>query len=117
LIIPEFVVDASGNYVIVERLTPPRRHLLENARHSKAQKVWIRLRAQEGMVVLEVEDNGVGISPEAISQGRRSGFSACVNGLRYLVARSRSGEYPVKEQRFLCACLLMDQPADENSDR
>jgi PAS domain S-box-containing protein len=38
------------------------------ARHSKAEKVWIHLHQQEGMVVLEVEDNGVGISPEALSQ-------------------------------------------------
>ena len=38
------------------------------ARHSKAEKVWIHLHAQDGMVVLEVEDNGVGISPEALSR-------------------------------------------------
>jgi signal transduction histidine kinase len=38
------------------------------ARHSKAERAWIHLHAQEGMVVLEVEDNGVGISPEALSQ-------------------------------------------------
>ena len=87
------------------------------ARHSKAERVWIHLHAQEGMVVLEVEDNGVGISPEALSQCRGSGFSACVNGPRCLVARSRSGEFPAKERRLLCACQLMDQPAHENSDR
>jgi PAS domain S-box-containing protein len=38
------------------------------ARHSKAEKAWIHLHAQDGMVVLEVEDNGVGISPEALSR-------------------------------------------------
>jgi len=38
------------------------------ARHSRAERAWIRLHAQEGMVVLEVEDNGVGISPEGLSQ-------------------------------------------------
>jgi PAS domain S-box-containing protein len=38
------------------------------ARHSKAERVWIHLHGQEGMVVLEVEDDGIGISREALSQ-------------------------------------------------
>ena len=38
------------------------------ARHSKAKRAWIHLHRQEGMVVLEVEDDGVGISPEALGR-------------------------------------------------
>jgi PAS domain S-box-containing protein len=44
------------------------------ARHSKAERVWIHLHAQEGMVVLEVEDNGVGISPEALGRSGALGL-------------------------------------------
>lgn len=38
------------------------------ARHSKAEKVWVQLEVQDRIVVLEVEDNGVGISPEALGR-------------------------------------------------
>jgi PAS domain S-box-containing protein len=44
------------------------------ARHSKAGKVWVHLEVQDGMVALEVEDNGVGISPEALSRPQALGL-------------------------------------------
>jgi PAS domain S-box-containing protein len=44
------------------------------ARHSKAEKIWVNLDAQDGIVVLEVEDNGVGISPETIGQRQALGL-------------------------------------------
>ena len=44
------------------------------ARHARADRVWVNLELQEGMVVLEVEDNGVGISPNAASQPNALGL-------------------------------------------
>jgi PAS domain S-box-containing protein len=44
------------------------------ARHSKAGKVWVYLDVQDGMLALEVEDDGVGISPEALGQPEALGL-------------------------------------------
>jgi hypothetical protein len=44
------------------------------ARHSKAGKVWVHLEVQDGMVALEVEDNGVGISPDALGRPEALGL-------------------------------------------
>jgi PAS domain S-box-containing protein len=44
------------------------------ARHSKAEKVWVNLDAQDGILMLEVEDNGVGISPETLGQRHALGL-------------------------------------------
>ena len=44
------------------------------ARHSKAEKLWVQLDLQDGMVVLEVEDNGVGIAPTTLGQGKALGL-------------------------------------------
>lgn len=44
------------------------------ARHSKAGKVWVHLEVQDGMAALEVEDNGVGISPDALGQPQALGL-------------------------------------------
>jgi signal transduction histidine kinase len=44
------------------------------ARHSKAGKIWVHLDAQEGMLTLEVEDDGVGISPEALRRPQALGL-------------------------------------------
>lgn len=44
------------------------------ARHSKAGKVWVHLDVQDGMLVLEVEDDGVGISPESLGHSQSLGL-------------------------------------------
>ena len=44
------------------------------ARHAKASRVQIRLRAEGDEVVLEVEDNGRGITPEALSSPKSLGL-------------------------------------------
>jgi two-component system, NarL family, sensor histidine kinase UhpB len=44
------------------------------ARHSKAGKIWVHLDAQDQMLTLEVEDDGIGISPEALQQPQALGL-------------------------------------------
>jgi len=44
------------------------------ARHSKAEKLWVDLDVRDGMVVLEVEDNGIGIAPATLGQGKALGL-------------------------------------------
>src|SRR6516162_9318264 len=44
------------------------------ARHAQATKVWVNLSEKEDAVVLEVEDDGVGFSPERIAERRSLGL-------------------------------------------
>ena len=44
------------------------------ARHAQAAKVWIYLGEEQSAVVLEVEDNGVGISPAQMAERRSLGL-------------------------------------------
>jgi signal transduction histidine kinase len=44
------------------------------ARHARATKVRIRLRATENAILLEVEDNGVGIKEEEIQSAKSLGI-------------------------------------------
>jgi len=44
------------------------------ARHSKAEKLWVDLDVRDGMVVLEVDDNGIGIAPATLGQGKALGL-------------------------------------------
>ena len=44
------------------------------ARHAQATKLWVNLSEEEGAVVLEVEDNGVGISAERLAERRSLGL-------------------------------------------
>ena len=73
------------------------------ARHSKAGKVWVHLDVQDGMLVLGVKDDGVGISPESGSLSR-SGCSACESAPRSLADRSKLRGFLAKERRSLCVC-------------
>jgi signal transduction histidine kinase len=38
------------------------------ARHAQATKIWVNLSEEEGAVVLEVEDDGVGLSPARLAE-------------------------------------------------
>jgi PAS domain S-box-containing protein len=44
------------------------------ARHAQATKLWVNLSEEEGAVVLEIEDNGVGISAERLAERRSLGL-------------------------------------------
>ena len=44
------------------------------ARHAQATKVWVNLSEEEDAVVLEVEDDGVGFSPDRIAERRSLGL-------------------------------------------
>jgi PAS domain S-box-containing protein len=44
------------------------------ARHAQARTVWVYLAEEEGHVVLEVEDDGVGLSPAALAERRSLGL-------------------------------------------
>jgi PAS domain S-box-containing protein len=44
------------------------------ARHAQARTVWVYLAEEEGHVVLEVEDDGVGLSPAALTERRSLGL-------------------------------------------
>jgi PAS domain S-box-containing protein len=45
------------------------------ARHSRAGKIWVNLEARDGIVTLEVEDDGIGISPDAAGQPHALGLA------------------------------------------
>jgi signal transduction histidine kinase len=61
-----------------EHITVLYRILLEAltnvARHASAGTVWIRVRQQPGRLVMEVRDNGRGISDEALTDGQTMGL-------------------------------------------
>jgi two-component system, NarL family, sensor histidine kinase UhpB len=42
------------------------------ARHAQATNVWVYLGEEHGAIVLEVRDDGVGISPAQLAEQRRS---------------------------------------------
>ena len=44
------------------------------ARHAQATKIWVNLSEEEGAVVLEVEDDGVGISPARLAEHHSLGL-------------------------------------------
>jgi two-component system, NarL family, sensor kinase len=76
------------------------RELLSNVvRHADAASAIVRLRHREGFVVLEVEDDGVGISPAAQRRARDDGHLGLVSsrervealGGTFTIGRSASG--------------------------
>ena len=55
--------------------TDDERRILTNvARHAQATKVWVYLGEEQGAVGLEVEDNGVGISPAQMEERHSLGL-------------------------------------------
>ena len=82
------------------------------ARHARAQRVWVNLELQEGMVVLEVEDDGVGISSDAVSQP---------NALGLLGMRERAaifgGHVEIAGTYCKGTTVIVRMPINENSSR
>ena len=60
------------------------------ARHAQATKVWVHLGEEQGAIVLEVEDNGVGISPAQLAERRSLGLLGMVSGPGHSAVWSKS---------------------------
>ncbi len=82
------------------------------ARHSKAERIWVHLGAQEGEVVLEVEDDGVGIAPEALSQPHALGLV----GMRERAAIFE-GQVEIAGTPGKGTTVIVRMPIDENPGR
>ena len=79
------------------------------ARHAQATKVWVHLGEEAGAVVLEVEDDGVGISPMQLAELRSLGLL----GMRERAAAfggamlSKSSGRRAKAPPSSCGCRLL----------
>jgi len=82
------------------------------ARHSRAGKIWVHLGAQDREVVLEVEDDGVGISPEVVSQPRALGLIGMRERAAIFGGQVEIGGAPGKG-----TTVIVRMPIDENPDR
>jgi signal transduction histidine kinase len=82
------------------------------ARHARAQRVWVNLELQEGMVVLEVEDDGVGISSDAVSQPHALGLL----GMRERAAIF-GGHVEIAGTYCKGTTVIVRMPINENSPR
>lgn len=60
------------------------------ARHSGAKSAWISLRAEDGTIRLEIEDDGRGIAPEDVAKRRSLGLKGMRERFAYL-----GGEFEV----------------------
>lgn len=60
------------------------------ARHSGAKNAWISLRAEDGTIRLEIEDDGCGIAPEDVAKRRSLGLKGMRERFVYL-----GGEFEV----------------------
>ena len=75
-------VSISADQAVVAKLEPTKQEVVfyiieeavNNARkHAKAEHIWVRLRpAGEDLVFLEIEDNGIGFDPKAVSTNYES---------------------------------------------
>ncbi len=75
-------VSISADQTVVAKLEPTKQEVVfyiieeavNNARkHAKAEQIWVRLRpAGEDLVFLEIEDNGIGFDPKAVSTNYES---------------------------------------------
>jgi two-component system sensor kinase len=86
------------------------------ARHAQATKVWVHLGEEAGAVVLEVEDDGVGISPAQLAEHRSLGLL----GMRER-AEAFGGEVEVAGEPGQGTTVVVRMPVlginDENPDR
>ena len=86
------------------------------ARHSKAGKVWVHLEVQNGMVTLEVEDNGVGVSPEALGKPEALGLLGMRERAVAFGGYVEIAGMPGKGTTVV-VCMPIYGPTHENSDR
>jgi len=86
------------------------------ARHSKAGKVWVHLEVRDGMVALEVEDNGVGISPEALGRPQALGLLGMRERAAVFGGSVEIAGIPGKGTTVV-VCMPNGGPTHENSDR
>jgi signal transduction histidine kinase len=71
---PELRVDPAATGVRDELLLSVARELLSNAaRHASASRVEIALRRERDAIVLEVADDGAGLTPERLAEARDEG--------------------------------------------
>lgn len=79
-------------------------------RHAEATKVEIRISAQEGILVLEIQDNGKGITQAAIADSRSFGLI----GIKER-AHSLGGKVTITGTRGEGTCLTVKMPISERS--
>jgi len=74
----ELEADVETDPVRAREILRIAQEALGNAlRHAEAEHVWVRLGAEDGSVVLEVRDDGVGFDPEAAAvRSRRLGLTS-----------------------------------------
>jgi PAS domain S-box-containing protein len=82
------------------------------ARHSRASKIWVHLEARDGIVTLEVEDDGVGISPDAASRPHALGLA----GMRERAAIF-GGDVEISGIPGKGTTVIVRMPIDENPGR
>jgi signal transduction histidine kinase len=59
--------------------------LVNNAlKHSQARQIIIQISQNESILLLEIEDNGVGFEPGDIENKKGSGFTNLKNRIQYL---------------------------------
>ena len=82
------------------------------ARHSRASKIWVHLETRDGIVALEVEDDGVGIAPDAASQPHALGLA----GMRERAAMF-GGLVEISGIHGKGTTVIVRMPIDENPGR
>jgi PAS domain S-box-containing protein len=86
------------------------------ARHAQATKVWVHLEEEQDEIVLEVEDNGVGVSPAQLAERRSLGLlgmrerAAAFGGAVKIVGSKGQGTTVIVQMPIL-------QANDANFDR
>jgi signal transduction histidine kinase len=53
-------------------------------KHAKADEVWLRLKADQGVLALEIEDNGNGLGPRSDARPSRHGLANMQNRLHHV---------------------------------
>jgi signal transduction histidine kinase len=80
-------------------------------RHAEATRVEVRISAKEGILILEVEDNGKGISEAATADSRSFGLIGVKER-----AYSLGGEVTITGVRNEGTCLTVKMPISERKN-